>query len=69
MTTNDDLKPGDFIDVLEAHRFGLDRWVSAEVVTVEAHSIGVRFMAGASAGALIALERHTENRLWKRANV
>jgi hypothetical protein len=62
-----ELKPGDPIDVLEVHRFGLDRWVPAEVVSVEEHSIGALFMGGASVGSFIALERSTENRLWKRA--
>jgi len=63
----DDLKPGDSIDVLEAHLFGLDRWVPAEVVSVEAHRIGALFMSGASVGSFIALERTNENRTWKRA--
>lgn len=67
MNDRADICEGDFIEVLEAHQFGLDRWVSAEVVTVEKHSIGARFMSGASVGMLIALERATENRLWKRA--
>lgn len=66
MNERADIRAGDFIDVLEAHLFGLDRWVSAEVVTVEEHSIGARFMSGASVGMLVALERANENRTWKR---
>jgi hypothetical protein len=60
------LRIGDYIDVLEVHRFGLDRWVAAEVVTLEEHSIGARVMAGISVGMLVALERSNENRTWKR---
>lgn len=67
MNDRADICEGDVIGVLEAHRFGLDRWVSAEVVTIEEHVIGARLMSGASVGMLVALERINENRTWKRA--
>jgi hypothetical protein len=67
MNEDDDaLKAGDEIAVLEVHMFGPDCWVPAEVIAVDDHRVGAIFMGGDSAGLLIALERSTENRYWKR---
>lgn len=63
----DELRPGDAIDVLEAHLFGPDRWVPAEVVSVESHSVGALLMGGVNTGHFVALERATENRNWRRS--
>jgi hypothetical protein len=66
--TDDELKAGDPIEVLEVHCCGPDCWVPAEVIAVDEHRVGALFMGGVTAGHLISLERSTENRRWKRAS-
>ncbi|MGF6986517.1 hypothetical protein QFZ99_006058 [Paraburkholderia atlantica] len=60
-------KPGDLVAVLEFHFDAPQyRWISGEVVLVDAYRIGVRLMDGPDIGQCRMLERSTENREWKR---
>ncbi len=61
------LKPGDIIGVIEVLMFAGEPCTPAEIVTIEPHKIGARFLAGEHRGELIALELSAENCTWRRA--
>jgi len=61
-----ELKAGDLIGIVEIVRFAGERCTPVEVVTVEPHKIGARFLTGQHRGQPIALELSAENRSWRR---
>ncbi|WP_233872416.1 hypothetical protein [Paraburkholderia adhaesiva] len=60
-----DMKPGDIVFVIEIAMFEGERRTPAEILTIEPHKIGVRYLTGEHRGDLIALEMAAENRTWR----